>query len=86
MPEELQDATDTVTYDSRTKMTHVHVLGNVGAREIDNSSLLLEFLILVDGQFGRLKNFVHLLLNEVILKNNVQKEASFGRISLPCLF
>jgi hypothetical protein len=63
-------------------MPHMHVLGNVGTREVNNSSLLLEFLILVDGQFGWLKNLVDLLLNKVILKNNVQKEASLRRISL----
>jgi hypothetical protein len=67
-------------------MTHMHVLGNVGAREVDNSSLLPEFLILVDGQFRCLKNLVELLLNKVILKLNVHKEASLGRISLACLF
>ncbi len=48
-------------------MADVHVLSNIGAREIDNSTVFLELIILCEVDLVSVDQLVDLLLDKVIL-------------------
>lgn len=67
---EFQYSADTITLDSRTQMSHMHVLSNVWTWEINNNSLITVFnffFILLNSQLLRVKDSYDFIFNKLIL-------------------
>ena len=84
--EELEDTTDAVTLDGGAEVADVHVLGDVGAAEVDQNALFGVFFGLLFGCVSKgdlvcLVDVLDLVFDELLLQMNIEEEASLGGVT-----